>query len=672
LKTKIKPTCSVLIVVKNEPSLARTLEVLRSQVEDINGECIVIDASGSALKSIQDANPWVKWINFEQPLGSESTISIQRNLAVREAQSDIFLFCDAGGLPSKNWVNELFTPLSSNEFSVIGGPLEFFHEAKELEKRNFQKRGEQIKYPSCGNIGFTRDAFEKTNGFNEKLLVAEDDDFVRQLEREGILCASIPTAIMRVDAGDRKRQLKRSWRYGRGIVRLLKANPDLRLKRLRQNPDIWLYPILLPEYLGILMASASKPILLLIPLITSIALIARNLRSRAPIFSHISHIVYEAGSIVEITKLLLKQDRQVTIVQFPHDSSPYIEFLNDSLNSGNQISVKFPGLTKSSSLNVFLLPFLTPIMWLFGIRLMNIHWIVGKWQLKWASQPWGRQILWYWFQVWFFSFKCFRMKIIYTVHDLNFQSKVFNDDAKTQKYLMDKADALVFLNDLSKEKVLKIRPKKIFALIPEGPLDIKTSISRSEMRRLLGVPESKILFALVGRLQEYKGIDLLFPAAAQMPGNFAIRIAGACMGSYRLELEALASNAKARGDDIEMVTHLLTDEEFAGYLCSADYFIYPCRDINNSGALNAALSANLPVIVPDMAELDWVHPDCKIVMKTSAEFSLDFEECFARISNMSPASYQNLKTGAEKWKSERSWDKVSDQYTKLYRELLNG
>jgi glycosyltransferase involved in cell wall biosynthesis len=443
------------------------------------------------------------------------------------------------------------------------------------------------------------------------------------------------------------------------------------MKRLKQNPNIWLYPILLPFYLGIAVFSVWEPVLLLFPILASILLIARNLGTKNRIFNHLSHFVYAAGSIAEITKLLLKQGRHATIVQFPHDPSPYLEFLIGSLNRRSLVTVKFPDLTKSATLNVFLMPFLTPIMRLFGIKLINIHWIVGKWQLTWASRPWARQILWYWFQVWFFSFKCFRMKIIYTVHDVNFHSKVFNDDNKTQKYLMDKADALVFLNDLSKEKILKVVPKKMYTLIPEGPLDIKTAITKDEMRSRLGVSDSKILLVLVGQLRPYKGIDLLFLAAAQMPDNFAIRVAGTCTGSYRRELEILASEAKARGDDIEMVTRLLTDEEFGGYLRSADYFLYPCRDINNSGSLNAALSANLPVVVPDMPELDWVHPDCKIVMKPSVEFNLDFEDCFSRISNISPSVYQDLKSGTEKWKSERSWANVSDQYTRLYRELLN-
>jgi glycosyltransferase involved in cell wall biosynthesis len=310
-------------------------------------------------------------------------------------------------------------------------------------------------------------------------------------------------------------------------------------------------------------------------------------------------------------------------------------------------------------------------MRIFGIRLINIHWIVGKWQLQWATHPWGRQILWYWFKVWLFSFKLFRLKIVYTVHDLKFHSKVFNNEAKTHEYLMRMADSLVFLNDLSKNQVLASLPGKPYALIPEGPLDIKTTISKSEMRERLGVSNSKILLVLVGHLQAYKGIDLLFPAAEIMPENFAIRIAGVCMGEYRLELEALASRAQELGLDIKLEARGLSDEEFSAYLYCADYFIYPCRDINNSGSLNAALTANLPVIVPDMPELNWVLPECKVVMQKTSEATLDFNECFERILNMTPAKYQDLRKGTELWKSERSWKKVSNQYTKLYRELLS-
>jgi glycosyltransferase involved in cell wall biosynthesis len=192
------------------------------------------------------------------------------------------------------------------------------------------------------------------------------------------------------------------------------------------------------------------------------------------------------------------------------------------------------------------------------------------------------------------------------------------------------------------------------------------------MRRRLGVPDSKILLVLVGRLEAYKGVDFLFAASKIMPDKFAIRIAGACSGSYLSELESLADDARKFGADIDLFPRVLADQEFAGYLRCADYFIYPCRDINNSGSLNAALTANLPVIVPDRPELSWIYSNCKVVMRDSDEFGFDFEECFSRIQNISDSTYQQLILGAQRWVSERSWTKVSQQYIALYREALNG
>jgi len=208
----INPSCSVLLIVKDEPSISLTLLKLQNQVKQIDAECIVVDASGTRLAEIRDANPWVRWVNFDQPLNSGSTISAQRNAAIREARSEILLFCDAGSIPCETWVADLFVELKRGPFQLVGGPLDFFHGPKFLGRRNFQKYGEEVNYPTCGNMGFTRSAYELTTGFNEDLLVAEDDDFVWQLKKYGILNACIPSAVMKMDLGNHKRRIVRAWR----------------------------------------------------------------------------------------------------------------------------------------------------------------------------------------------------------------------------------------------------------------------------------------------------------------------------------------------------------------------------------------------------------------------------------------------------------------------------
>ena len=43
-------------------------------------------------------------------------------------------------------------------------------------------------------MAFTRSAFDKTSGFNPKLLVAEDDDFTWALRKQGIMSATVADA----------------------------------------------------------------------------------------------------------------------------------------------------------------------------------------------------------------------------------------------------------------------------------------------------------------------------------------------------------------------------------------------------------------------------------------------------------------------------------------------
>jgi hypothetical protein len=186
-------------------------------------------------------------------------------------------------------------------------------------------------------MGFTRSAYDRTSGFNQKLLVAEDDDFAWQLKKLGVANGLVPTAVMQMDLGDQKRRLVRSWRYGKGIVRLLKVHPELRRIRLRNNPDIWLYPLLLPIYLGIFVAAIWKPILLIVPLLISSSLILRNFKSKTKLFDQLSHFIYACGSIWEGFKSAWKGSRNATVVQFPNDQSPYLRSLSDSLNSSHPV-----------------------------------------------------------------------------------------------------------------------------------------------------------------------------------------------------------------------------------------------------------------------------------------------------------------------------------------------
>ena len=126
------PVCSVLIVVKDELSIAETLTALKPECEALGAECIVVDSSEGRLDAIAQAHGWVRWVSYQQPLFANSTISQQRNLAVARAQSDYLIFCDAGNIPENGWLINMFLALKSGNSQVLGGPIKFFDQKKTL------------------------------------------------------------------------------------------------------------------------------------------------------------------------------------------------------------------------------------------------------------------------------------------------------------------------------------------------------------------------------------------------------------------------------------------------------------------------------------------------------------------------------------------------------------
>src|ERR1019366_2080068 len=71
-----------------------------------------------------------------------------------------------------------------------------------------------------GNLAFRREAFNAVGGFDEAFTYGSDVDFSWRLTDAGYRLSSVPDAIIRHDWGTRRRQLRRSYVYGKARVRL--------------------------------------------------------------------------------------------------------------------------------------------------------------------------------------------------------------------------------------------------------------------------------------------------------------------------------------------------------------------------------------------------------------------------------------------------------------------
>jgi glycosyltransferase involved in cell wall biosynthesis len=196
-----------------------------------------------------------------------------------------------------------------------------------------------------------------------------------------------------------------------------------------------------------------------------------------------------------------------------------------------------------------------------------------------------------------------------------------------------------------------------------------TTISKMEHRNLLQVIPEKRLIVLVGHLQPYKGVTDLLKGAFSLPNPLAIRIAGRADRRYQEELEQILLGLKSQQIDIEIAFGHLTDDEYGAYLNSADFICVPFKDINNSGSINSALCAGVPVIVPNIDSLDWVPKEARLDIPYDSKGHFDFKVLFQSLEQISSKELESMQKSALHWSKSLSWKNVAKHHINVYRQL---
>ena len=286
---------SIIIISKDEGSLDGTLTDVASQAQALeeSSEIVVVDASDGRLDHIRLRHEAkVRWIQFHQPPGVTISIPHQRNVGVRAAQGEIIVFIDAGCQPEPGWLTRLIAPLLEDEHISVGLALAppgqrglYDRLAKQALKARY------VTECSTINFAFRREAFDTIGGFDEGFAYGSDADFSWRLTDAGYRIRSVPNAVIRHDWGTRRRQLRRSFVYGKARARLYRKHRS-RLKHvLRNDPTVVVYPVFLLA-LPLTVIFPFYPTLLLIP--------AWRNRSDGAVRVVVDHLAYGAGVLAEL------------------------------------------------------------------------------------------------------------------------------------------------------------------------------------------------------------------------------------------------------------------------------------------------------------------------------------------------------------------------------------
>lgn len=307
-------SASIIVISKDEPALAGTLDELVAQAASVapelfnEVEVIVVDASAGRLESVRSARPDVRWIDFTPPEGVRISIPHQRNVGIGAARGDIIVFTDCGCVPTKGWLAALTAPIVAGDEQVTCGRTGATGGLDPYSSSRSPAAGADYltECPTI-NLAFTRTVAEDVGGFDESFEYGSDVDFSWRVVHRGRRIRYVPDALVLHDWGTRRRQTKRSFAYGKARARLYHKHvlghgeQSITKRRLDANDAV---PLLYPMYLlGLPIAVRHRLYLslLLVPLWRQ--------RKDRPVEALVDHLLLGAGVLAGAREILVASRR---------------------------------------------------------------------------------------------------------------------------------------------------------------------------------------------------------------------------------------------------------------------------------------------------------------------------------------------------------------------------
>jgi GT2 family glycosyltransferase len=290
-------TVTVVVVNKDDPQIADTLERLSHIDLTLKPEIVVVDASAGRFEAIRRSHPEVIWTDYRHERGKPRSIAEQRNIGVRQAHGDVVVFLDASCVPTPEWLDHLLAPILREGERITVGSVET-RGRKSVHDVAAPHGGGGTYLTECANmnVAFHRDVFQRIGEFDESLGFAEDVDFAWRAIDAGFAIRYVPTAVVAHNWGSTSEELRRALRYGIGRVRLYRKHKSRRRNLLGFDFFIVAYAI----YVVLLPLALVFPEYLLVLVIP----VVRNRRTK-PLLTTAYHLVYGAGVAAELLHIRL-------------------------------------------------------------------------------------------------------------------------------------------------------------------------------------------------------------------------------------------------------------------------------------------------------------------------------------------------------------------------------
>lgn len=209
------------------------------------------------------------------------------------------------------------------------------------------------------------------------------------------------------------------------------------------------------------------------------------------------------------------------------------------------------------------------------------------------------------------------MRRIWTVHNLEPHEGAYRWERYGYRLLANLCDIVICHSRWEADLVRRrFRPVGTVIVMPIGELGSAYPAARPRTQVLteLGLDPDLPVVGCLGRLREYKGLDLACAAVERLDGRVQLIVAGVRQAGYDT---AHIQRAAAGTKGIVLLERDLSDQEFADLMAASDAQLLPYRRITGSAALLSALGAGRGVVVSDLPYFREVlagEPDAGVIV----------------------------------------------------------
>lgn len=269
------------------------------------------------------------------------------------------------------------------------------------------------------------------------------------------------------------------------------------------------------------------------------------------------------------------------------------------------------------------------------------------------------------------------VRIVHTVHNLlPHLEKSFHAALFAKLYRL--VDALI-CHDEEAASAINQRfgvSRQLIHVVPHGPLfaDLPCLLP-AECRELLGLDSHQQVFLALGVLAQYKGLDVLLEAWADLVLSGESRrmpllvIAGNGHPTEIDEIQRRAASLGLNEKTLRLDLRYIRAADLPLYQTAADVLVYPYREITTSGALLTGLNYSKPIIASDLPSFrEYLRPGRNAILVGPGSRQ-DLSRALAAM--VEPSCYARLRAGSlDNRRLVVQWEEIGVRVANVYRAVL--